>query len=51
MCAFLNVDVLNIIFIVLLLLFEFDALTVNGRSVQVWTEFKLPQGTRSDDPL
>lgn len=52
MCAFLNVDVLNIIFIVLLLLlFEFDALTVNGRSVQVWIEFKSSQGTRSDDPL
>lgn len=38
-------------FIVLLLLFEFDALTVNGRSVQVWIEFKSSQGTRSDDPL
>lgn len=51
MCAFLNVDVLNIIFIVLLLLFEFDALAVNGRSVQVWIGFKSSQGTRSDDPL
>lgn len=37
--------------VLLLLLFEFDALTVNGRSVQVWIEFKSSQGTRSDDPL